>query len=503
MAATPVPAYILKLPPEVACEIFHEACTPPPDVPAILRCKVYNDRCTRLRHTHPDWWSIIADSAAFWTKLHLDCYTVPEQLLHHLSFVGPRLPLDVTMNFDLWPAKYIEIVAPTTVPASASALLRSCDHERQESRDAYTMISDASGKFDGDMLIDCSSSSSSSDDGVVTPTNYFEYVLRGVTVRDCLLAVSSSVSRWKNVYIRTPTDHFLGTILDVLGDLPGSGIHSLVFECPAEDNDPRSCVPVLAEFRPLFNAVLPLLYNIQLIGAPVPFTSHYFGNLRFLAIRDLPSELWPSVHDFTSALTSSSFLEELEIGGGGVDFPMGSPPAPTFVVPSLKSLKVFADDQTTSTLRLLKSAICPLLRTLHFIELGVAEWYTMASNSAVPFLESIKVSGWTAASIQVQVFLLRCHSVVHLDVAHTTEDFVKHLARCPGLCPRLRSLEVGSVRIPLLVAFARARQPVECLRITSIILHHAFQLPLTFEHHDSLCVLRMYVPDLVTIPNVL
>ncbi|KAJ6514261.1 hypothetical protein C8R47DRAFT_1313605 [Mycena vitilis] len=405
MANTPVLAYILKLPPEVACEIFHEVCTLPPDVPAILRCKVYNDRCTRLRHTHPDWWTIIAESAAFWTKIHLDCSTVPEQVLYHLSFVGPRLPLDVTMNFDLWPAKYIEIVAPATLPASASAFLRSCDHERQESWDTYTMKFDASAKFDGDLSIDCSSLTSSSDDGVVTPTDYFEYVLHGIAVRDCLLAVSSSVSRWKNVCIRTPTDHFLGTILDVLGDLPGPGIHSLVFECPAEDDDPRSCVPVLAEFRPLFNAVLPLLHNVQLIGAAVPFTTHYFGNLRSLAIRDIPSGLWPSVHDFTSALTSSAFLEELEIGGGGVDFPIGSAAAPTFVVPSLKSLKVFADDHTTSTLRLLKSAICPLLRTLHFIELGVVDWYTMTSNSVVPLLENIKVSGWTAASIQVQRIL--------------------------------------------------------------------------------------------------
>ncbi|KAJ6452022.1 hypothetical protein C8R47DRAFT_1329558 [Mycena vitilis] len=417
MSAVASPAYILRLPPEVTCEIFHEVCTLPFDVPAILRCKVYNDRCTRIRHTHPHWWTIVSNCAVFWTKIYIDCSTSPEQILYHLSFAGDSLPLHVTLNFDLYPVTYRDIdAAPDCPPSSLVPWGEVSAPDYNQSWDDYAFDHPPTWVFDAERPDDGSSSSSYSGDGVDSPTAYCDYMLHGIAVRDCLLAVCPSVSRWRDVSIRTPTDYFLAALLDVLGTIPGPDIRSLSFECPWEDDDPRSCVPLLSESRPLFDASLPLLFNVQLTSASVPYAIPYFGALRSLSIRDLPADLWPSVGDFVVALTASPLLEELVVGGGGVDFPHDSPPVRAFTLPSLRTLRVFADEFTTSVLRLLLSAACPLLRTLHFSELGVADWSAMSSNEALPFMENVTVSGWAAASIQVQVFLLRSRSVIHLDV---------------------------------------------------------------------------------------
>ncbi|KAJ7639722.1 hypothetical protein DFH06DRAFT_1335395 [Mycena polygramma] len=374
----------MRLPVEMASLIFQEACVPPSEVPMLLRCRVYNLRCARLRHTHPKWRDIITGDPAFWTRLHIDCWTPPAEILFHMGFVR-NLPMEVTMKFDLKSAEYPD-TSSSQRSSSPYYLIDSSPCQSDDDYEGSERSSSASESSQSSTSYGNSTSDDSySDDGITSALSaelLFDYVLHAGLARDCSMAVRHSVDRWTRVCFWSSADIFLGAMLDVLGNVPAPEVVSFIFGCPYELSDLRPCAPLLATPITVFNSFLPSLRDIhwQLVGAPLPYTLPYFGHLRCLCMRDLPHSLWPSIQSLVSALTASADLEELVIGGGGVLLPYGSPLAPHFDMPTLEVVTVYADEDTEPIVRLLLSANCPVLRSFHIHDFDTATWSTMLSN---------------------------------------------------------------------------------------------------------------------------
>ncbi|KAJ6459162.1 hypothetical protein C8R47DRAFT_1162260 [Mycena vitilis] len=493
---------MMKLPVELTTIILDEACTPGADVPILLYCEVYNLRCMRLRHTSPIWNALIRQNPMFWTKLHINCWTQPAQVDFHLQFLG-NLSMDVTVELSAYTAQYLDGPLSEHSASIGSSVRVYWDVEYSSSESYYSTSysgsvspSDRSSRqvtlFDG----------SAGDSSVA---DEFDYPFRADLARRSMTAALPSVDRWMRVCIWTYTDVFLDVVLDVLGGVPGPSLKHLVFGCPFDDDEPaavNSCLPILTNPRPMFGAHLPAFETAHLVGVPVSFIASHLPGLRCLCIRDLSLPLRPLVPDFVRSLTGMVCLEEMVVGGGDPVFPRGTVLSPRFFMPNLRILTVIGAASSEEFFRVLLAMDAPLLRQFRFYDLSATDWATVILLMSLYSLEDVSVYGYHGTSDQVHMLLLALFEVVTVRFLRTGDGYVQRLALDPALCPRLRHLIVGHVDLQLLITFVAARQHFEFMRIWSIEIRHEFVLPLSLQVYDSLCVLRLYVPELVTVPDV-
>ncbi|KAJ7602187.1 hypothetical protein DFH06DRAFT_1153056 [Mycena polygramma] len=501
---------IMKIPVELSCIIFEEACTPCPDVPIILYCEVYNLRCAKLRHTHPAWRDIIERNPSFWTKLHIDCFTRPEQIMLHLAFIG-NLPMDVTVHFSVHSSQYLQYLdgppsdfVPSPEPIAASS---TSDSDGEDGADSSSDTTASGGSSDASH--DSDNSSTSTDLAVVREPRHptgFDYASHVEMARSCLQAALPSVDRWMRVCLWTTVDVFLVAMLDVLGPVPGPDVKYLIFGCPTEDmtmTEERSCTSILSNPRPIFGAFLPIVETMHLVGIPVPFVAPNITGLRCLCICDLPPDLCQLVPELIASLVAIPYLKELVIGGGAVYFPRGTELASRFDMPDLEVITILGDVFSEPVIRFLLAMESPRLRNARFYNFSLSDWATAMQMVALQTLEKISVYGDPGTSLHARVFLSRLHNIVSARFDCTSDYYTRELARSPGLCPSMRHLIIGPADVHLLIKFVAARQRQEDLRIQGITFHHEYDLPISLPVYDLLCVLRLYVPDLVTYPDVL
>ncbi|KAJ6464201.1 hypothetical protein C8R47DRAFT_1224907 [Mycena vitilis] len=498
---------IMKMPVELSCIIFEEACTPCHDVPEILYCDVYNLRCAKLRHTHPIWRDIIEQNPSFWTKLHIDCFTRPEQVMLHMAFIG-NLPMDVTVHFSVHFARYLDGPPSDFVPSPESTTdLSNLYSDSDDSGDSSYATTTSDITSDASHVSD--DAFTSADLAVVAASgqsNVFDYASHVEMARSCLQASIPSVDRWMRVCLWTTVDIFLVTMLDVLGPVPGPYVKHLVFGCPTENMtmaEERMCTSTLSNPRPIFGAFLPTVETMHLVGVPVTFVASNITGLRCLCIRDLPSDLCQSVPELVASLVAIPHLQELVIGGGAVYFPLGTELATPFTMPNLEVITILGDIFSEPVIRVLLAMESPRLRNARFYNLSLSDWNTTMQMGALRTLERISVHGEPGTSLHARTLLSRLRNIVHARFDCMSDYYIRELARSPGLCPNMRNLILGPADVHTLTTFVAARQRLVDSRIQVITFNHEYNLPLSFHLFDALCVLRLYVPDLVTYPDVL
>ncbi|KAJ6474030.1 hypothetical protein C8R47DRAFT_1221279 [Mycena vitilis] len=372
-----------------------------------------------------------------------------------------------------------------------------------------TMSFDPYVSYDGNTTSLASSPESSRESSPASEisASSFDYDVAGEVARQCLLAARPSVHRWERVLFSTCTDVFLLAFLSALGPVPGPDIRQLFFSCHPSWDGVRPCQPMLTPPRDVFHAFLPSLTDIVLVGSPLPWGfTPYFQNIVTLDIRQLPPSMWPTVDALVTTLTASIGLEELTLEGGGVrDEQVVS--APRFEMPSLSVLTLMCEDNSDSivpALRVLASGRYPLLRECHIEDFTREAWAAVTDIPALAFVDWVSVTGKGASPGQVTAFLHTVTSVVRLDLLSASDDFALNLFMFPiRLCPGLRFLSVRRVDVRRLISWVAIRQRHPALCLLKIEFHHELRLPISLQQYDLFSVLRMYVPDLITVPSLL
>ncbi|KAJ6457546.1 hypothetical protein C8R47DRAFT_1081978 [Mycena vitilis] len=400
------------------------------------------------------------------------------------------MAMDVTIYLDPVSTQYLD------GPPSSDSSYSPSSHDTSDAE------SESAG-FSDDYASDVSDASISGVSETTSRPEAFNLDEHAALARLCITAALPSVDRWTRVCFWTSTDVFLLAVLDTLATVPAPDVQHFILGCPSGPYDISSCSPILSNPRAIFNGFMPLVETIQLVGVPPSFVAPHLAGLCRLVISDIPDELRPTVSGLTASLTGCPSLEQLVFTGGVVAYSSNSDPAPPFTIRALETLTVTSSVGTELSLRFLISMEAPELQSIRLNNLRPMEWASASRMRALRNIDYISVTGPPGTPLQVHAFLSRLNRVVHADFVATSDAFLRQLAHTPNFLPSLRYIYVDTYRIELLIKLLVFRQPVDDRRVLGVEIHHDYRLPLSFAQFDALCVLRLYVPDLVTYPDVL